>query len=150
MARHCAQHLMHGWSVAVEFQSGALGHLELISPRQGDFEEGFRIHGANGSVTGHAPLPWFQRAHVETFLNGEYRRVLGEDGFTFKRQIEGFADTVLNGTPQHGATLEDGIAAVRALVAISHSVYAGHSVALADVSGAVLSTDEPATLQAVA
>src|SRR5262245_17159343 len=63
-ARHQAHGEMHGWSIAVEFASGALGHLSLISPRRGDFEEGFRVHGTRGSVSGRAPLPWFQRAHV--------------------------------------------------------------------------------------
>jgi len=141
-ARHRAHDQMHGWSVDVEFVSGALGHLELISPRHGDFEEGFRMHGEHGSASGSAALPWFQRARVECFKDGEYRRVLGEDGYTFKRQIEGFADTIMHGTPQHGANLEDGIAAVRAMVAISHSVVFGDRIALADVSGPVLTSAE--------
>ena len=141
-ARHRAHGQMHGWTIEVEFESGALGHLELISPRHGDFEEGFRIHGDCGSVSGTAPLPWFQRASVECFKDGEYRRLLGEDGFTFKRQIEGFADTILHGAPQHGANLDDGIAAVRALVAITHSVMYGRPVRLADVTGPVLSSED--------
>jgi predicted dehydrogenase len=141
-ARHRTHGQMHGWTIDVEFESGALGHLELISPRHGDFEEGFRIHGACGSVSGTASLPWFQRANVECFKDGEYRRLLGEDGFTFKRQIEGFADTILHGAPQHGANLDDGIAAVRALVAISHSVMYGRPVRLADVTGPVLCAED--------
>jgi predicted dehydrogenase len=148
-ARHQAQGEMHGWSIQVEFASGALGHLSLISPRRGDFEEGFRVHGAHGSVFGQAPLPWFQRARVECFKDGEYRRLLGEDGFTFKRQIEGFADTILHGAPQHGATLDDGIAAVRGLVAVSWSVALGKRVRLAAVSGYVLSGREERTTPAV-
>jgi predicted dehydrogenase len=141
-ARHHAHREMHGWSIAVEFASRALGHLSLISPRRGDFEEGFRAHGAHGSVFGQAPLPWFQRAHVECFKDGEYRRLLGEDGFTFKRQIEGFADVILHGAAQHGASLDDGIAAVRGLVAVSQSVATGERVRLADVSGQVLSAED--------
>src|SRR6516162_6731041 len=136
-ARHHAHGAMHGWSIQVEFASGALGQLALISPRRGDFEEGFRVHGTNGSVFGQAPLPWFQRARVECFKDGEYRRLLGEDGFTFKRQIEGFADVILHGAPQLGATLDDGIAAVRGLVAVSQSVAYGEPVRLADVTGPV-------------
>jgi predicted dehydrogenase len=137
-AHHHAQGEMHGWSIMVEFASGALGHLSLISPRRGDFEEGFRVHGAHGSVCGQAPLPWFQRAQVECFKGGEYRRLLGEDGFTFKRQIEGFADVILRGAPQLGATLDDGIAAVRGLVAVSQSVACGEPVCLAEATGPVL------------
>jgi predicted dehydrogenase len=141
-ARHRAHRQMHSWSIELEFESGAMGHLELISPRHGDFEEGFRIHGEHGSVSGTAPLPWFQRARVECFKDGEYRRVLGEDGFTFKRQIEGFADVILHGAPQHGADLADGIAALRTMVAISQSVAYGGPVAPAEVTGAVLSGED--------
>jgi predicted dehydrogenase len=141
-ARHHAHREMHGWSIQVEFASGAVGNLSLISPRRGDFEEGFRAHGAHGGVFGQAPLPWFQRAQVECFKDGEYRRLLGEDGFTFKRQIEGFADVILHGAPQLGATLDDGIAAVRGLVAVSQSVAYGQPVRLADVTGHVLSAED--------
>src|SRR6516225_10327851 len=148
-AWHHAQGEMHGWSIQVEFASGAVGNLSLISPRRGDFEEGFRAHGAHGSVFGQAPLPWFQRAQVECFKDGEYRRLLGEDGFTFKRQIEGFADVILHGAPQLGATLDDGIAAVRGLVAVSQSVAYGEPVRLADVTGHVLSAEDDLPVPAI-
>jgi predicted dehydrogenase len=148
-ARHHAHREMHGWSIQVEFASGAVGSLSLISPRRGDFEEGFRLHGTHGSVFGQAPLPWFQRARVECFKDGEYRRLLGEDGFTFKRQIEGFADVILHGAPQLGATLDDGIAAVRGLVAVSRSVASGQPVRLADVTGHVLSDEDDLPVPAV-
>jgi predicted dehydrogenase len=148
-ARHHAHREMHGWSIQVEFAGGALGQLSLISPRRGDFEEGFRAHGTNGSVFGQAPLPWFQRAHVECFKDGAYRRLLGEDGFTFKRQIEGFADVILHGAPQLGANLDDGIAAVRGLVAVSQSVASGERVCLADASGHVLSDEDSRPVPAV-
>jgi predicted dehydrogenase len=141
-AWHNAVREMHSWSIQVEFASGAVGNLSLISPRRGDFEEGFRVHGTQGSVFGQAPLPWFQRAKVECFKDGESRRLLGEDGFTFKRQIEGFADVILHGAPQLGANLDDGIAAVRGLVAVSQSVARGKRVRLADVTGHVLSGED--------
>jgi predicted dehydrogenase len=148
-ARHHAHREMHGWSIQVEFASGAVGNLSLISPRRGDFEEGFRVHGAHGSVFGQAPLPWFQRAQVECFKDGEYRRLLGEDGFTFKRQIEGFADVILHGAPQLGATLDDGIAAVRGLVAVSQSVASGEPVRLADTTGHVRSAEDDLPVPAI-
>jgi predicted dehydrogenase len=148
-ARHHAHGAMHGWSIQVEFASGALGNLSLISPRRGDFEEGFRVHGTHGSVFGQAPLPWFQRAHVECFKDGAYRRLLGEDGFTFKRQVEGFAAVILHGAPQLGATLDDGIAAVRGLVAVSQSVASGERVRLADATGHVLSAADGLPVPAV-
>jgi predicted dehydrogenase len=141
-ARHHAHGEMHGWSIEVEFATGAVGHLSLISPRRGDFEEGFRVHATRGSVFGKAPLPWFQRAEVECFKDGTYRRLLGEDGFTFRRQIEGFADVIFRRAPQLGANLDDGIAAVRGMVAVSWSVDRGERVRLADVTGHVLSAED--------
>ena len=56
---------------------------------------------------------------------------------TYKRQVEAFAATILDGTPQVGADLEDGLAAMRAMVAIARSVEGGEFVRLADVSGGV-------------
>jgi len=44
---------------------------------------------------------------------------------------------VLDGVPMRGASAEDGVASVRAMVAISRSAESGQPVALADVSGAV-------------
>lgn len=130
----------HCWFVEVEYANGALGHLDLTIPVRGDFEEGFQIYGEQGSVKGRVYLPWFHKAsHVECFSakDQQYRRPLGEDAHTYKRQIEGFAETILNGAPQHGANLDDGIAALRALVAIARSVETGQPMRLADVTGGV-------------
>jgi predicted dehydrogenase len=128
------------WFIEAEFTSGALGHLDLTIPICGDFEEGFQIYGEHGSVQGKVFLPWFHKtSQVECFStkDGLYKRPLGEDAYTYKRQIEGFAETILRGAPQHGATLEDGIAAMRALVAIARSVEHGRHVNLNEVTGAV-------------
>ncbi|TGT02046.1 gfo/Idh/MocA family oxidoreductase, partial [Mesorhizobium sp. M2D.F.Ca.ET.171.01.1.1] len=64
-------------------------------------------------------------------------RVLGADGHFYRRQLEGFADVVLNGTPMNGASIEDGVASVRAMVAIARSVESGERVEIASVTGAV-------------
>jgi predicted dehydrogenase len=91
-------------------------------------------------VKGRVHLPWFHKAsEVECFSAKDrtYRRPLGEDAHTYKLQIEGFADTILNGTPQHGASLDDGLAAVRALVAIARSAETGQPVRLEQATGAV-------------
>lgn len=128
------------WFVAVDFADGSVGHLDLIIPIRGDFEEGFQVFGEHGSVQGRAYLPWYHKAsHVECFSTADrqYHRVLGEDAYTYKRQIEGFADTILHGVPQQGANIDDGIAAMRAMVAIARSVDWGRSVALAEVTGSV-------------
>jgi predicted dehydrogenase len=128
------------WFVAVDFADGSLGHIDLIIPVRGDFEEGFQLFGEHGSASGRIPLTWYHKSStVECFStkDRQYHRPLGEDSFTYKLQIEGFADTILNGTPQHGANIDDGIAAMRAMVAIARSVETGEAVRLADVSGAV-------------
>lgn len=128
------------WFVSVDFADGGLGHLDLNIPIRGDFQEGFQIFGEFGSVSGRLNLPWFHKSsEVECFStrDGQFHRPLGEDAHTYKRQIEGFADTILKGTPMHGASLDDGIAAVQAMVAIARSVESEDYVRLADVTGGV-------------
>jgi len=128
------------WYIDVEFGNGALGHLDLTIPVRGDFEEGFQIQGEHGSVKGQVFLPWYHKTScVECFStkDGQYRRPIGENAHTYKLQLERFADTILNGAPQHGANIDDGVAAMRAMVAIARSVETGDSVRLADVTGGV-------------
>lgn len=128
------------WFIETEFASGALGHLDLTIPVRGDFEEGFQIQGEHGSVKGLVHLPWFHKASVvECFStrDRQFRRPLGEDAHTYKLQLEGFADTILHGAPQHGASLDDGLAAMRALVAIARSTESGERVRLDSVQGGV-------------
>jgi predicted dehydrogenase len=128
------------WFIEVEFAHGAFGHLELTIPLRGDFEEGFRISGEHGSAKGQVFLPWFHKAsEVECFSvkDSQFHRPLGEDAHTYKRQIEGFAETILNGVPQHGADVDDGLAAMRTLVAIARSVDTGKTISLAETTGGV-------------
>ncbi|MEN9936113.1 MAG: hypothetical protein RLZZ387_2692 [Chloroflexota bacterium] len=139
-ARYSQRHDAHCWYVAADFAGGALGHLDLIVPVRGDFEEGFQVFGEGGSVQGRAHLPWYHKAsHVECFsaADRQYHRVLGEDAYTYKLQVEGFADVILRGAAQLGATAEDGVAAMRAMVAIAQSAESGELVRLADVAGGV-------------
>jgi predicted dehydrogenase len=128
------------WFVSLDFADGSLGHLDLTIAVRGDFEEGFQVYGEHGSVTGKVFLPWFHKAaHVECFSvkDRQYRRPLGEDAYTYKLQIEGFAEAILHGAPLQGAGIDDGVAAVRALVAVARSAEAGASVRLAEVTGGV-------------
>ena len=128
------------WFVSVDFADGSLGHLDLTIAVRGDFEEGFQIYGEHGSVKGLVYLPWFHKAStVECFStkDRQFRRPLGEDAFSYKLQIEGFADTILHGLPQLGAGVDDGTAAMRAMVAIARSAQTGERIRLADVTGGV-------------
>ncbi len=139
-ARINTQYNSYCWFIEAEFSNGALGHLELTIPVHGDFEEGFRIYGEHGSVNGRLYLPWYHKAsEVECFSDKDrqYHRPLGEDSYTYKLQIESFADCIMKGTPQVGASAVDGATAVRAMVAIARSVETGTRIRLADVTGGV-------------
>ncbi len=131
---------MRCWFVDVEFANGVLGHLDLTVAVRMDWHEGFQIYGQNGSCIGKTYNPWYYKtSEVDIFheSDGTTRRVLGADGHFYRRQLEGFAETVLTGVGTGGAGLEDGIASVRAMVAIAESVRTRQPVRLADVSGAL-------------
>jgi predicted dehydrogenase len=128
------------WFVDVEFANGTLGHLDLTVAVRMDWHEGFQIYGEQGSILGKTYNPWYYKSSdVEIFheSDGSTHRVLGADGHFYRRQLEGFAETVLNGTPQTGADIEDGIASVRAMVAIAQSARSKQPINLADVSGSL-------------
>jgi predicted dehydrogenase len=130
----------HCWFVDVEFASGALGHLDLTIAVRMDWHEGFQIYGQNGSVIGKTFNPWFYKSSdVEIFRESDASTVrpLGADGHFYRRQLEGFADTILHQAPMLGADIDDGIASVRAMIAIARSAESGNAVRLADVTGAL-------------
>ena len=131
---------MHSWYVDVEFANGALGHLDLTVAVRMDWHEGFQIYGRNGSVIGKTYNPWYYKSSdVDIFREGVAGsfRPLGADGHFYRRQVEGFAATILDGAPMIGADIADGIASVRAMIAIRQSVETGRTIRLADVSGPV-------------
>ncbi len=130
----------HIWSIEAVFANGCFGHLTLIIPARSDFEEGVQLFGDGGSVQGRLYLPWYRKAGViECFSarDGAYRRPLGADGDTYRLQIEAFTAVILDGARQHGASVEDGAANMRALAAVARSVETGRAIRLDDVSGAV-------------
>ncbi len=128
------------WFVDVEFDKGTLGHLDLTLQVRMDWHEGFQIYGEHGSAIGRIFNPWYFRAsEVDIFResDGAYHRTLGADGHFYRRQLEGFADVVLKGAAMTGASIDDGIASVRAMVAIAQSARSGKPVSLSEVSGPV-------------
>jgi predicted dehydrogenase len=131
----------HCWFVSVEFANGALGHLDLTLPVRMEWHEGFQVYGEHGSIVAKSFNPWyFKASEVECFStrDGQYHRPLGPDGHTFRRQIEGFADVILKGVPTTGAGVEDGLAALRTLSAISSSARnGGERVVVAEASGEI-------------
>ncbi|MGO4624925.1 Gfo/Idh/MocA family protein [Ensifer sp. 2YAB10] len=128
------------WFVDVEFASGTLGHLDLTVQVRMDWHEGFQIYGKNGSILGKTYNPWYYKSsEVDIFreADGATHRVLGADGHFYRRQVEGFARSILDGAVLEGANIDDGVASVQAMVAIARSAETGKRVALADVSGGV-------------
>ena len=110
---------------------GALGHLDLTIGVRMDWHEGFHVYGERGSVIAKTLLPWYLRtSEVECFSDADrrYHRPLGEDSHFFRRQVEGFADTILSGAPMHGASVDDGLAAMRVIEAIEQSADASATV----------------------
>ncbi|WHO75594.1 Gfo/Idh/MocA family protein [Rhizobium sp. BT03] len=128
------------WFVDVEFACGTLGHLDLTVQVRMDWHEGFQIYGRSGSILGKTYNPWYYKtSEVDIFreADGATHRVLGADGHFYRRQVEGFARTILDGAVMEGADIDDGLASVRAMVAVARSVETGKPVALTDVTGGV-------------
>jgi predicted dehydrogenase len=139
------------WFVSTEFADGGIGHLDLTMSVRMDWFEGFHVYGEHGSVLARGFQPWYLRsAEVECFSAADRttRRPLGADGQFWRRQLEGFAAAIRTGKqgpaagmppapPMAGADVHDGLAAIRALVAIDRSLSTGDVVRLADVTGAV-------------
>jgi predicted dehydrogenase len=130
----------YSWFVDVTFSNGAMGHLDLTVAVRMDWHEGLQLYGEHGSVIAKTFNPWyFRTSEVDIFSERDatYRRPLGADGHFYRRQLEGFADTIIDGAPMRGATIEDGIASVRAMVATAESVRTDKPVRLDQVKGAI-------------
>jgi len=126
------------WFVEAAFASGAVGHLDLTVAVRMDWHEGFQVYGEHGSVVGKTFNPWYLRSsEVECFStrDASYHRVLGADAHVYRLQLEAFADAILTGEPSHAAGVDDGLAAVRALVAIARSTETGGWIRLEEVEG---------------
>ncbi len=128
----------HVWRVELRFASGVIGQSLLLLPRAGEFEEGFEVHCAGGHVSCSYPYVWYQRE--TTRIYSAARQVHwspdARDCHTFRLQLESFARSILTGAPQVNATLDDGIACVKALVAASwSSLNDGHWVDVEAVGG---------------
>jgi len=128
------------WFSEVEFADGSVGHLDLTIKVRMDWHEGFQVYGEHGSVIGKTYNPWYYKSSdVECFSerDGRYHRPLGADGHFFRRQVEGFSASILDGTPMRGANADDGLAAMRGMVAMARSAETGEPVRLAETKGSV-------------
>lgn len=126
------------WASTVHFTAGAVGQLDLTIPVAMDWHEGFTIYGERGGVLAKSYLPWHQRAtEVECFSAERAMafRPLSPDAHFYKLQVEGFAAAVLGEASPNAATVDDGIAAMRAMVATAWSAQRGSRIKLDEVSG---------------
>src|SRR5215204_4514801 len=130
----------HCWFAEVELADGSVGHLDLTIAVRMDWHEGFQVYGEHGSVIGKTYNPWYYKpSDVECFSerDGQYHRTLAADGHFFRRQVEGFAESILDEAPMRGADAEDGLAAMRAMVAMARSAETGEAVRPSEVKGGV-------------
>jgi len=132
----------HAWWVDLRFLSGSNGQCLLLLPRAGEFEEGFEVHCSGGHVTCSYPYVWFQRENTRIYSASakEFRSPDAQDCHTFRLQLEALAHSILTGTPQINASLEDGIVCVKAMVAASYSsLHGGEWIDIEAVGGDVAS-----------
>jgi predicted dehydrogenase len=128
------------WFVETAFVGGALGHLDLTVAVRMDWHEGFHIYGEGGSIIAKTYNPWyFRSSDVEIFRESDATtlRPLGADGHFYRRQLESFADVILHGRPMTGADIDDGVASLRAMTAISQSARSGKPVRLSEAAGPI-------------
>lgn len=124
------------WFIDTVFENGANGHLDLTVAVRMDWHEGFQIYGEHGSVLGKTFNPWYYKSsEVQCFSEKEgiYKSPLGADGHFYRRQVEGFAEAILTGSPQKGCSWEEGIHCMKGMEAIATSVKSGKRVYLKDI-----------------
>ena len=112
------------WFSAVTFADGSVGHLDLTVTLKGDHHEGFQVYARDGSIQAKTYLPWFFKSSdvdVFTHHDQQYHRPLGADGHSYKRQIEGFVQTIRGTTPQRGTSVAEARHILQVLAAMSAS-----------------------------
>lgn len=138
-ARYVHREKLHSWLIDCDFACGAIGTLDLTVAIAQQWHEGCEIYGTGGTVFARTFNPWeFRSSIVECYdrATDVSSTPAAYDGQFYRRELEGFADGVLHHTPCTGATAEDGIAVMRALIAAYESVQRGGAwVALRDVKG---------------
>lgn len=128
----------YSWMVTAEFENGFVGQLDLTLQVRMDWHEGFEVYGEKGSIVAKTYNPWtFKSSDVEIFKTEDdsYHRPIAVDGHFYRRQIEDFSQAVLTGKPGRGATVNDGIAAMKIMQAVQESVKTGERVVVSSVSG---------------
>ena len=138
-ARYVHKEKMHSWLIDCDFENGAIGTLDLTIAIAQQWHEGCEIYGTGGTVFAKTFNPWEFRSSIVECYDKETDLCVtpaAYDGQVYRRELEGFADSVLNGTPCTGATAEDGIQVMKALIATYQSVQLGGQwVSVKDAKG---------------
>ncbi len=138
-ARYVHKKDLHSWLIDCNFTNGAIGTLDLSVTIAQQWHEGCEMYGTDGTVYAKIYNPWeFRSAHVECYEKETniIHTPAAYDGQFYRRELEGFADTILNGTVCTGSTADEGIMVMRALIATYKSVQEdGQWISLKDVKG---------------
>lgn len=127
-ARYVHREKVHSWLIDCNFASGAIGTLDLTVAIAQKWHEGCEIYGTGGTVYAKTFNPWeFRSSVVECYdkKTDIASTPAAYDGQFYRRELEGFADSILDNKPCSGATAKDGILVMRALVATYQSVQSG-------------------------
>lgn len=140
-ARYVHEEKLHSWLIDCDFASGAIGTLDLTIAIAQKWHEGCEIYGTGGTVFAKTYTPWeFRSSEVKCFdkESGTSVSPAAFDGQFYRRELEGFARSVLTGAPLAGASAADGIEVMRALIATYQSVQQGGTwIRLDEVKGAL-------------
>lgn len=138
-ARYVHKEKLHSWLIDCDFENGAIGTLDLTIAIAGQWHEGCEIYGTGGTVFAKTFNPWEFRSSIVECHEKETNTCttpMAFDGQVYRRELEGFADSVLNHTPCTGATAEDGMMVMKALIATYQSVQEGGKwISVKDVKG---------------
>jgi predicted dehydrogenase len=119
----------------LEYSDGTTGTMQLTCIIKMDWFEGFHIHGENGSVIARVFFPYMKRvAEVVAYDSQlrEYRLPTACDTDPYERQLEAFAEAVLNDKPVMPDCV-DGLLDEVVLYAIYESMKKGSRVVVEEV-----------------
>lgn len=138
-ARYVHKEKVHSWLIDCNFVSGAIGTLDLTIAIAQHWHEGCEIYGTGGTVYAKTFNPWeFRSSIVECYdkATDTIQTPAAYDGQFYRRELEAFADSILNHKPCAGADAEDGIQVMKALIATYQSVQShGSWVSVPDAAG---------------
>ena len=105
-------------SVVVRYENGAIGSIDASSCARGRGISGDRIYGKEGQIVLGNPLRVFTRLEVEGLKPGEWSEIkLEQPKDPRTLYVEGFAEAVLSGAEKPPVTGEDGLEALKLILA---------------------------------